>query len=160
VALYEFKSHHCRHLFQFVHAVNASLTCSWFVHSACLMHLWCCRILLFEEKNKEKNKATGPPPKRTMEELLAKWEQWHARELASWTVIYCYGKWRIHVAVYELMMYNSIVQRPHESCLKAGSCPFSFLLLLVGKWPPFRMPLSCVPLKWKGSMETIWAKGV
>jgi len=29
---------------------------------------WCCRILLFEEKSKqEKNKATGPPPKRTMD---------------------------------------------------------------------------------------------
>jgi len=37
--------------------------------------VWCCRILLFEEKSKqEKNKATGPAPKRTMEELLAKWE--------------------------------------------------------------------------------------
>lgn len=30
-------------------------------------------ILLFEEKSKQdKNKATGPPPKRTMDELLAK----------------------------------------------------------------------------------------
>jgi len=34
--------------------------------------LWCCRILLFEEKSKQdKAKATGPPPKRTMDELLA-----------------------------------------------------------------------------------------
>lgn len=50
---------------------EARLYCNHVRSSLCA---WCCRILLFEEKSKqEKNKATGPAPKRTMEELLAKW---------------------------------------------------------------------------------------